>query len=254
MSARLPPAPYQPAVWAPSRPGHRQPAEASGDLGTVLPAPSACKPQPRLVGKTSPPASRRQGLAPDARVTGASPHRPPHCLESRGKVRCRWEQVPALELAGCGWTVAGGPQAEGSSPLCWPGHPPESPSVGHRERQARPGSVPRAEADELGPAHFLSLSPGLPTHLLREDAIKRLHLLSCCGRLWLVVPVPLVRQTEGCSEHQLESRDQGSLPRPPTDPGPCTDPGPPWLSPATSDSRPGLGSNGHPQAPAGTLS
>lgn len=133
MSARPPPTPYQPAVWAPSRPGHRWLAEASKDLGTMFPAPSASKPQPRLVGKTSPPRVSATRAAPNARVTGASPHHPPHCLESQGKVRCRQEQAPTLELAGYGWTMAGGPQAEGGSPLCRPGDPPESPSVGHRK-------------------------------------------------------------------------------------------------------------------------
>lgn len=54
-----------------------------------------------------------------------------------------------------------------------------------------PAAAPRPPAPGLG----------LLTHLLREDAVERLHLLSCSGRLGLVIPIALVRQTEGCSQN-----------------------------------------------------
>lgn len=57
--------------------------------------------------------------------------------------------------------------------------------------------------------------PQVPAHLLRENAVQCLHLLSCGGRLGLVIPVALEKQaeetlTERGSRWQSETGNKGN--------------------------------------------
>lgn len=112
-----------PTIWGPSRPGQQWPAGASGSL-------CLSEPQPCLVGRTSTPRLSNKGWCPKGQLQG--PH-PTTCPTASGEGETQTGAGPAPEHTGCGWAVAGGPQGACGSPLCRPGHPPESPGVGHRE-------------------------------------------------------------------------------------------------------------------------
>ena len=135
----------------PSRPGHRRPAEASGSL-----CPS--EPQPCLVGRTSPSRLSDKGWRPQG------PH-PATCPTASGEGKM---QTGAGAHTGANWLCWAWPVAlrVSAARLC-------ASLVAHQKapewctgtRQARPGSVRRAEADERGLGHLLSLLPRAPHSL-----------------------------------------------------------------------------------------
>ena len=177
MSVRPPP-----TIWGPSRPGQQWPAGASGSL-------CLSEPQPCLVGRTSTPRLSNKGWCPKGPLQG--PH-PSTCPTASGEGEMQTGAGPAPEQTGCGWAVAGGPQGACGSPVpAW--SPTRKPQSGAQGGGSRDQATCRGQRQTSTAQPTFSLcSPGLPTHLLRKDAVERLHLLSCRGRLWLVVPVALV--------------------------------------------------------------